>query len=80
MILTAVYRMFRTDEAWNPSDLFKVDMSIGLQDKQKQKAIQRALKLLASEGLIKLSLKLPHSTDINFSTLSMGLICIRILG
>jgi len=52
MILTAAYYMIKTGEAWNPSDLFKVDMPFELQEKQKAKAIQRAFKLLISEGLI----------------------------
>ena len=52
MILTAIYSMFNTGEVWNPCDLFKVDMPIALQEKQKKKAIQNAFKLLASEGLI----------------------------
>jgi len=53
MILTAVYFMFKSGEAWNPSDLFKVDMPVELNEKHKQKAIQRAYKLLVSEGVIK---------------------------
>ena len=52
MILTAAYFMFKTGEVWNPSDLFKVDMPIALQEKQKQKAIQHAYKLLIDEGLL----------------------------
>ena len=51
MILTAVYHMLRTGEDWNPTDLFKVDLPLVLMEKQKQKAIQNALKLLASEGI-----------------------------
>ena len=52
MILTAIYNMFKTCEAWNPSDLFKVDMPPVLIEKQKQKAINNAFKLLVSQGLI----------------------------
>jgi hypothetical protein len=52
MILTAAYNMLKTGEVWNPCDLFKVDMPIALQEKQKKKAIQNAFKLLVSEGLI----------------------------
>ena len=52
MILTAAYNMLKSGEVWNPSDLFKVDMPVALQDKQKKKAIDNALKLLISEGLI----------------------------
>jgi transposase len=51
MILTAVYQMFSTGEVWNPTDLFKVDMPPVLQEKQKMKAIQNAIKLLASQGI-----------------------------
>lgn len=53
MILTAIYNMFVTGEVWNPSDLYKIDMPQGLMDKQKEKAIQQALKLLISNGIIK---------------------------
>jgi len=51
MILTAVYHMFKTGELWNPTDLFKVDLPPVLMERQKQKAIQNAIKLLASEGI-----------------------------
>ena len=50
MILTAVFQMFKTGEIWNPTDLFKVDLPPVLQEKQKQKAIQNAIKLLAAQG------------------------------
>ena len=50
MILTAVFHMFKTGETWNPVDLFKVDMPPVLLEKQKQKAIKNAIKLLASQG------------------------------
>ena len=52
MILTAAYNMLKTGEVWNPSDLFKVDMPLALQEKQKQKAINNAIKLLVSQGLL----------------------------
>jgi len=51
MILTAIYHMFKTGELWNPTDLFKVDLPLVLVERQKQKAIQNALKLLTSEGI-----------------------------
>jgi len=51
MILTAVYNMFKTGELWNPVDLFKVDMPSVLMEKQKQKAVQNAIKLLTSQGI-----------------------------
>lgn len=51
MILTAVYQMLSTGEIWNPCDLYKTDMPLEMQDRQKAKAIKQALKLLASEGM-----------------------------
>lgn len=53
MILTAVYNMFVTGEEWNPSDLYKIDMPQEMLEKQKQKALKQAAKLLISNGLIK---------------------------
>jgi transposase len=53
MILTAVYHMFVTGEVFNPSDLYKIDMPQELLEKQKEKAIKQAIKLLVSNGLIK---------------------------
>ena len=52
MILTAIYNMFVTGEEWNPSDLYKIDMSQEMLENQKQKAIKQAVKLLISQGLI----------------------------
>jgi len=53
MILTAIYHMFVTGEVWNPSDLYKIDMPQEMLDKQKEKAIKQAIKLLISNRLIK---------------------------
>ena len=53
MILTAVYHMLSTGEAWNPTDLYKIDMPEPLKNKQKEKAVKQAMKLLITEGLIK---------------------------
>ncbi|WP_027630051.1 IS110 family transposase [Ruminiclostridium cellobioparum] len=53
MILTAVYNMFVTGEEWNPSDLYKIDMPQEILEKQKEKAIKQAIKLLVSNGVIK---------------------------
>ena len=53
MILTAVYNMFVTGEEWNPSDLYKIDMPQEMLEKQKEKAINQAIKLLISNGVIK---------------------------
>jgi transposase len=52
MILTAVFFMFSSGECWNPSDLHKVDMPPVLLERQKQKAINNAIKLLVSQGVI----------------------------
>ncbi|MBI9013888.1 MAG: IS110 family transposase [Clostridiales bacterium] len=52
MILTAIYNMLLTGEQFNPSDLYKIDMPEKLKEKQKQKAIKNAMKLLIQEGLI----------------------------
>ena len=52
MILTAIYQMLSTGEVWNPTDLYKVDMPEPLKEKQKEKAIRQAKKLLISEGII----------------------------
>ncbi len=52
MILTAIYHMFVTGEEWNPSDLYKIDMPQEMMEKQKQKALKQAAKLLISSGLI----------------------------
>lgn len=46
MILTAIYQILSTGEAWNPSDLYKIDMPAPLIEKQKAKAIKQAMKLL----------------------------------
>jgi predicted DNA-binding ribbon-helix-helix protein len=53
MILTAIYNMFVTGEEFNPSDLFKIDMPQEMIEKQKEKAVKQAAKLLISLGLIK---------------------------
>jgi hypothetical protein len=58
MILTAIYHMFVTGEVFNPSDLYKIDMPQKMMEKQKEKAIEQAIKLLISQGVIK-------STDIS---------------
>ena len=39
--------------SWNPSDLYKIDMPQEMLEKQKEKAIKQALKLLISNGVIK---------------------------
>ena len=52
MIITAIYQMLSTGEEWNPTDLYKVDMPELLKEKQKEKAIKQAKKLLIREGII----------------------------
>ena len=52
MILTAIFQMLTTGETWNPCDLYKIDMPDALLEKQKQKAIKQAQKLLIREGLL----------------------------
>jgi transposase len=59
MILAAIYNMFITGEEFNPSDLYKIDMPQEMLEKQKSKAINQALKLLISQGVIKDSDILP---------------------
>lgn len=51
MILTPIYHMLSTGETWNPTDLYKVDMPESLKEKQKEKAIKQAKKLLIREGI-----------------------------
>lgn len=50
MILTAISQMMTTEEAWNPTDLFKVDMPEGLRDRQLSKAVKPATKFLKQQG------------------------------
>jgi mannitol/fructose-specific phosphotransferase system IIA component (Ntr-type) len=45
--------MFITGEVFNPSDLYKIDMPQELLEKQKEKAIKQAVKLLIANGFIK---------------------------
>ena len=56
MILTAAYQMLSTGEAWNPTDLYKIDMPEPLKEKQREKAIKQAKKILIAEGIINESL------------------------
>jgi len=52
MILTAAFHMLRSGEVWNPCDLFQFDMPVELREKQKAKAINQAIKLLVSQGIV----------------------------
>ena len=51
MILTAVFKMMSTGEVWTPDDLFKVDMTETLKEKQLAKAVKQATKFLEKQGL-----------------------------
>ena len=44
--------MLSTGEVWNPSDLNQIDMSPELREKEVQKSLRRAAKLLVAHGLI----------------------------
>ncbi len=63
MMLTAIYNMLATGETFNPCDLYKIDMPQEMKDKQKEKAIKQAFKLLQSQGLI------PPPTDLSASVI-----------
>jgi len=52
MILTAVFHMLSTGEVWNPVDLNQIDMPPELREKEVQKSLRRAAKLLIAHGLI----------------------------
>ena len=51
MLLTAIYSMLSTGEAWNPVDLYKIDMPEPLKEKQRLKAIKQAIRFLELQGL-----------------------------
>jgi len=52
MILTAIYHMLSTGEVWNPCDLNQVDMPEDLREKELQKSLRRAVKLLVDHGVV----------------------------
>jgi transposase len=52
MILTAIFHMLSTGEVWNPVDLNQVDMPPELREKEIQKSLRRAAKLLVAHGLL----------------------------
>ena len=45
--------MFITGEEFNPSDLYEIGMTHEMLEKQKEKAVKQAKKLLISLGVIK---------------------------
>jgi len=52
MILTAIFHMLSTGEIWNPVDLNQIDMPPELRQKEIQKSLRRAAKLLIAHGLV----------------------------
>jgi transposase len=52
MILTAIFHMLSTGEVWNPADLPCVDMPPVLREKELQKSLRQAVKLLVANGLV----------------------------
>ena len=52
MILTAIFHMLTTGEVWNPVDLNQVDMPPQFKEKEIQKSLRRAAKLLVAHGII----------------------------
>ena len=48
----SIYQMMSIGEVWNPTDLDKIDMPESLKEKQKEKAIKQAKKLLVREGIL----------------------------
>ena len=52
MILTAIFHILSSGEVWNPCDLYQVDMPLELREKQKEKAVKQAVKLLIAQGVV----------------------------
>ena len=52
MILTAVYHMLSTGEVWNPCDLKQIDMPPELRERELQKALRKAARLLVAHGAV----------------------------
>lgn len=52
MILTAIFQILSTGEVWNPCDLDQIDIPPELREKEVQKSLHRAAKLLETHGLI----------------------------
>ena len=61
MILTAVFHMLSTGEVWNPVDLNQIDMPPELREKEVQKSLRRALKLLVAHGIIPDTIQIPET-------------------
>ncbi|NPV92999.1 MAG: IS110 family transposase [Firmicutes bacterium] len=52
MMLTAAYHILQTGEVFNPCDLYHVDTPLELRNKQKEKALKQAAKLLVANGVV----------------------------
>jgi transposase len=52
MILTAIFHMLSTGEAWHPSDLTQIDMPLEMREKELQKVLRKAAKLLVAHGAV----------------------------
>ena len=52
MILTAIFHMLSTGEVWNPVDLNQIDMPSELREKEVQKSLRQAAKLLVAHGVV----------------------------
>jgi transposase len=52
MLLTAIFHMLSTGEVWNPSDLTQIDMPPELREKELQKSLRKAAKLLVAHGAV----------------------------
>lgn len=63
MILTAVFHMFSTGEVWNPSDLKRIDMPPEMKQRELDKSLHKAAKLLIANGIV-------DPTAVNFSVAS----------
>lgn len=63
MILTAVFHMFSTGAVWNPSDLNRIDLPPNVKQKELDKSLHKAAKLLIANGIV-------DPTAVNFSAVS----------
>jgi transposase len=52
MLLTAIFHMLSTGEVWNPSDLTQIDMPPELRERELQKSLRKAAKLLLAHGAV----------------------------
>jgi transposase len=61
MIFTAAFHILLTGEVWTPCDLQQIDMPPELREKQLQKFLRRAAKLLVANGIVTQdSIRLPE--------------------